>query len=383
MVAVNSGNTVRNELSAIFVSLELSRKNWLITSLSPGAGEKMSRHSVPGGDVAGLLERFGSLRKKAQARTGKDYPVIIIQEAGLDGFWIHRTLEQEGFESHIVEASSIAMSRRHRRLKTDRIDGEMLVRTLLAFKRGEPRVCAMVRPPSPDEEDRRRISRERKVLTAERVQHVNRIKGLLFSQGIVYDPMRRNCRERLEELRTGDGRPLPSHMKSQIIRELDRLDLIRNQIKAVEIERDALIAASQTPGQPSASMLTTVVGLGAEFSAVLWMEGLFRKFDNRRQVAAYAGLAPTPWQSGAVNREQGVSKSGNARLRATMLQMAWLWLRHQPTSALSLWFHERVAQSGGRVRKTMITALARKLLVALWKYVTAGVVIEGALLKAA
>lgn len=248
MIETNSGNVVRNELSALFVSLELSRKNWLITSLSPGAGEKMSRHSVPGGDVAGLLERFGSLRKKAQARMGKDYPVIVIQEAGLDGFWIHRALEQEGFESHVVEASSIAMSRRHRRLKTDRIDGEMLVRTLLAFKRGEPRVCAMVRPPTPDEEDCRRIARERKVLTAERVQHVNRVKGLLFSQGIVYNPMRRDRRERLEELCTGDGRPLPSHMKSQIIRELDRLDLIRDQIKAVEAERDALIAASQALG---------------------------------------------------------------------------------------------------------------------------------------
>ena len=171
---------IRNHLDAIFVSLELSRSTWLITSLSPGGGEKVSKKSVRGGDVAGLLERFAQLRKKAQARTGRNFPIIVIQEAGLDGFWIHRVLQNEGIESHVVDPASIAISRRRRRAKTDGIDGEALLRTLLAYKRGEPRVCAMVKVPTAEEEDRRRLCRERKVLTNERVLHVNRIKGLLF-----------------------------------------------------------------------------------------------------------------------------------------------------------------------------------------------------------
>ena len=212
----------------------------------------------------------------------------------------------------------------------------------------------------------------------------NRIKGLLFCQGISgYEPLRRDRRERLEELRTGDGRPLPQHLKAQVNREIDRLELLLKQIKAVEAERDALLVAAHTPAAAAAAMLLNIRGIGPEFAAVLWSEALFRHFDNRRQVAAYAGLAPTPWQSGAVDREQGVSKAGNPRLRTTLIQLAWLWLRNQPHSALTLWFHERVSRNGGRLRKTTIVALARKLLVALWKYVTAGVVIEGAAMTAA
>ena len=208
---------IRNQLDAIFVSLELSRSTWLITSLSPGGGEKVSKKSVRGGDVAGLLERFTQLRKKAHARTGRNFPIIVIQEAGLDGFWIHRVLQNEGIESHVVDPASIAISRRRRRAKTDGIDGEALLRTLLAYKRGEPRVCAMVKVPTAEEEDRRRLCRERKVLTNERVLHVNRIKGLLFSQGVSgYEPLRRDRRQRLDELRTGDGRPLQKHLKAQI-----------------------------------------------------------------------------------------------------------------------------------------------------------------------
>ena len=346
---------VRTDLGAIFVSLELSRSSWVVTAVAPGSGERMSRHGIPGGDIAGLLARFAQLRDKAQARTGRHFPIIVIQEAGLDGFWIHRALVNEGVESHVVDPASIATSRRRRRAKTDRLDGETLVRTLLAFKRGEPRVCAMVRAPSPEDEDRRRITRERKVLIAERVEHVNRIKGLLFAQGIRgYEPLRR-----------------------------DRLELLLEQIKAVEAERDAALAEEPQDGETpaAAKMLLDIRGIGPEFAALLWSEGLFRHFDNRRQVAAYAGLAPTPWQSGAVSREQGVSKAGNPRLRSTMIQLAWLWLGHQPQSALTRWFRARVEQNGGRLRKTAIVALARKLLVALWKYVTSGVMIEGAAMK--
>ena len=375
----------QTDLAAIFISLELSRSIWLMTSLSPGGGQKMSKRSVPAGDVAALLARFSELKRKASERTRNSFPIVVIQEAGLDGFWLHRVLQSEGVESHVVDPASIATSRRRRRAKTDKIDGEALLRALLAYKRGEPRVCAMVKAPTPDEEDRRRVGRERKVLIAERVKHVNRVKGLLFSQGICgYEPLRRDRRQRLDELTTGDGRPLPVHLKTQISRELDRLELLLDQIKQAEAERDALLVAQQAaaPG-PTGRMLLQLRGIGGEFAASLWLEALFRHFDNRRQLASYAGLAPTPWQSGSVDREQGVSKAGNPRLRTTLIQLAWLWLRHQPQSALALWFKERVNRNGGRMKKTAIVALARKLLVALWKYVTAGVVIQGAVMKAA
>lgn len=373
---------IRTHLGAIFVSLELSKSTWLVTSLLPGGGERMSKHTVRGGDIAGLLARFAQLREKAQVRTSETFPIVVIQEAGLDGFWIHRVLEHEGIESHVVDPASIATSRRRRRAKTDKIDGETLVRALLAYKRGEPRVCAMAKPPTPEAEDRRRICRERKVLVSERTSHANRIKGLLFAQGITgYDPLRRDRRERLDDLRTGDGRVLGRQLKAQLIRELDRLELLFEQIKSVEAERDALLAAdvADTP----VALLLDLKGIGTESAAILYTEGLFRKFDNRRQVAAYAGLAPTPWRSGSIDREQGVSKAGNPRLRTTMIELAWLWLRYQPESALSRWFRERAECNAGRVRKTTIVALARKLLVALWKYATAGVVIEGAVMKTA
>ena len=273
---------IHTDLGAIFVSLKLSRSKWLITSLSPGRGEKMSKHSVAAGDVAGLLNRFTELNRKAEARTGRRFPVIVIQEAGLDGFWIHRVLQAEGIESHVVDPASIATSRRRRRAKTDGIDGEALVRALLAYKRGEPRVCAMFRVPTPEEEDRRRLSRERKVLTNERVRHVNRIKGLLFSQGVSgYEPLRRDRRKQLEALRTGDGRLLPAYLKAQVSRELDRLELLLEQVKAVEAARDAMLNAGQEAVLPAPAMLLNLKGIGPEFAAVLWSEGLSRHFDNR------------------------------------------------------------------------------------------------------
>lgn len=397
----NAPSAVRTELTAIFISLELSQSKWLITSLAPGTGEKMSKFTVAARDVAGLLERFVEVQRKAEARTGTRYGFVVIQEAGLDGFWLHRKLEAEGIESYVVDPASIAVPRRARRVKTDRLDGEMLLRTLLAYMRGDPRVCAMVRAPTPEDEDRRRVSRERKALTNERIRHVNRIKGLLFSQGITgYEPLRRDRRKQLDDLVTGDGRPLPFYLKEQIGRELDRIELLLEQIKAVEDLRDALLTTASpekalaTSGtertekpvalRPSIpAMLIELKGIGPEIASVLWLEGLSRTFDNRRQLAAYAGLAASHWQSGNINNDQGVSKAGNPRLRTTLVQLAWLWVRHQPDSALSRWFITRVTERGPRSRKPAIIALARKLLVALWKYVSSGVVIEGAIVHAA
>jgi transposase len=225
-----ASTTICTNLDAIFVSLELSRSTWLVTSLSPGGGDRMSRHSVPGGDVAALLARLADLQGKAHARTGRRFPVVAIQEAGLDGFWIHRALRKEGVESHVVDPASIAVQRRRRRAKTDRIDGEALVRALLAYKRGEPRVCAMVRVPTPEEEDRRRLCRELKSLIGERIRHANRLKGLFFAQGITgYEPRRHDRRERLEELCTGDGRSVPAHLKALALREIEVLELLTRQ----------------------------------------------------------------------------------------------------------------------------------------------------------
>jgi transposase len=379
MNAIVNPAPIQTDLGAIFVSLELSRSTWLVTSLSPAGGEKMSKFSIIAGDAADLLSRMSALQDKALHRTGHAYPIITIQEAGLDGFWLHRLLTREGIESNVVDPASITVSRRRRQAKTDRLDGETLLRALMAHKRGEPRVCAMVHVPSSEEEDQRRISRERKTLTGERVTHVNRIKGLLYSQGVSgYEPLHKDRRKRLDELKTGDGRDLPVHLKKQVSRELDRLELLLEQIKSVEADRNALLGSQvKKANQPQIEMLLGIKGIGAEVATILWTEALYRRFDNRRQIASYAGLAPTPWQSGSIDREQGVSKAGNPRLRVTLVQTAWLWLRHQPNSALSKWFRERTQANQGRRKKSTIVALARKLLVALWKYVTSGVLMEG------
>lgn len=367
----------------LFASLELSKSKWVVTINSPGS-EKFSRHLVEGGDGAGLIDLLSRSRAKAEQRYGVPVKAIVIQEAGLEGFWIHRLLIANGIESHVVDAASIAVPRRHRRAKTDSIDGETLLRTLMAWARGERRVCSMVQAPSPEEEDRRRLTRERGALLEERIRHTNRIRGLLSGQGIRdYNPLRRDCLKRLEALRTGDGRELPAMLKAEIRRELDRLTLATTQLAAVERARDALIRADAEERNNPAAMLLKLKGLGPEFASLLWLEALFRSFANRRQVAAYGGLAPSPWQSGGVERDQGISKSGNRRLRKTMIELAWFWLRHQPDSALSRWFQARVGAAKGRVRRIGIVALARKLLVALWRYVTQGVVPEGAVFKAA
>jgi transposase len=375
--------TARANNSKFFVSLELSRSTWLVTASAPGS-EKFSKYAVAGGDGRALLDLLDRLRRTAERRVEVSVEVVAIQEAGLDGFWVHRLLENNGIESHVVDAASIAVDRRRRRVKTDAIDGETLLRTLMAWARGERRVCSMVRPPSPAEEDRRRLTRERGTLLKERIQHTNRIKGLLSGQGITdYDPLGKNRHTRLDALKTGDGRALPERLKLEIQREIQRLDLVNAQIATVERERDALVKTTvEADAQNAAAVLSRLKGIGAEFSSLIWLEALFRSFANRRQIAAYAGLAPSPWQSGSTDRDQGISKAGNRRLRHTMIELAWFWLRHQPDSALSVWFRAHVGRARGRVRRIAIVALARKLLVALWRYATQGVVPEGAVFKA-
>ena len=234
---------IQTHIGAIFISLELSRSKWLITSLVPGGGQRMSKHWVEAGDLAGLLARFWAIRDKVLARTRKSYPIVVIQEAGLDGFWIHRSLG-EGRDrgamwwTRLLDRGFAAIVAAPR--PTRSMAKGCCARCWRSERRGEPRVCSMVRVPTPQDEDRRRICRERKTLTAERIRHVNRIKGLLFSQGIGdYEPLRRDRRRALEAARTGDGRALGANMKAQIGRELDRLELLLGQIAAIEAERDA------------------------------------------------------------------------------------------------------------------------------------------------
>jgi len=367
------------DCATLFVSLELSRSTWVATSLAPGS-KKMSKHTLAGGNGRELLNLLARLKTRAEQRIAAPIKIVAIHEVGLDGFWIHRLLEANGVESHVVDPASVAVPRRHRRAKTDAIDGETLLRTLMAWRRGEPRVCAMTVPPNPSEEDCRRISRERAVLLRERIRHTNRIRGLLFGQGITnYNPLRKNRRECLEELRTGDGHSVPARLKAEILREIDRLELVLRQISEVEAERDAMLQPAEASSP--AALLMQLKGIGAEFAAVLYLEGLFRHFENRRQLAAYAGLAPSPWKSGSIDHEQGISKAGNPRLRTTMVELAWMWVRYQPDSALSCWFRQRVGSERGRTRRISIVALARKLLIALWRYVTHGEIPAGAVTK--
>jgi transposase len=388
--------TVREDDISLFVALELSKSTWLLAVNAPHI-DKISKYRVDAGDSTALLSLLSRLRAEAKRRSWRSVKTISIHEAGRDGFWVDRLLQANGVESHIVDAASIAVNRRHRPTKTDRIDVETLLRTLMAWVRGERQVCSMVRPPSPEEEDARRLTRERGALVTERIRHVNRIKGLLATQGVFdFEPICKDRRKRMEQLRRWDGQPLPSRLKTELLRELDRLELVMSQFATVEAERDRILQDDQAmteeaiprpTGEPAiigppGPLLLRLRSIGPEFASVLALEAFYRKFGNRREIAAYSGLAPSPWKSGGIDVEQGISKAGNSRLRKTMIQLAWLWLRHQPGSDLSRWFHQRVGDRRGKIRRITIVAVARKLLVALWRYVTQGVVPTGAELKA-
>jgi transposase len=405
--------------AALFAALELSLSRWVVVASAPGES-KVSKHTLPACDGPALLALLDGLRGRAERRSSRAVTVVTIQEAGRDGFWLHRLLEAHGVQSHVVDPASIAVSRRHRRAKTDRIDAEAMLRTLMAWSRGERQVCSMVRPPSREAEDpspcpsirlcrteplaglARRLTREREALLAERIRHTNRIKALLATQGVFgFEPTWQARRARLEELRTPEGQRLPPQLTAEILRQIARLELTMQQIAELEAARDAALVAERQaapvravgaaeapspadatfPTEGAGARLLRLKGVGPETAAVLCFEAFQRSFGNRREVAAYAGLTPTPWQSGGVDNEQGIAKSGNARLRRTMVQLAWFWLRHQPQSALSTWCHERVRGGRGRIKRVAIVALARKLLIALWRFVTQGLVPSGAALK--
>ncbi len=376
-VAATSADT---EIATIYVALELSKSRWLVGFHTPLA-DKVSRYSVDGGDSGALLDRIGRVREQAERRLERPVRVVCCYEAGYDGFWLHRLLRANGIENQVMDPASLPVNRRARRAKTDRIDLAALLRALMAWHRGERQVCRMVRVPSPEQEDRRRCSRERERLVKERVQHIARIKGLLMTQGIRdFQPTRRDWADRLERLRTGDGRELPPALRAEVERECRRLWQVNEMIGAVARERDAARVADECD---RIEMLTRLVGVGEVSAGVLADEVFHRDFANRREVAGYVGLGSSPYNSGAVQRDQGISRAGNPRARRVAIELAWFWLRYQPESRLSRWFHERVGTTRGRFKRIMIVALARKLIVALWRYLTTGLIPEGALARTA
>jgi transposase len=376
--------TALDHESTIVAVVELSARSWLVGAQVAGVSRQCRQKLVPSAEV--LLDHLDHLRQRA-GKAGKQVGrVVVAYEAGRDGFWLARWLLERGVEVYVIQPSSVPVDRRTRRAKTDALDVEMLLRTTLAWLRGEPRVCSMVPIPSEAEEDGRRPSRERQDLIKERLALTNKIDGVLATLGVGgYRPLRRDRRECLEALRQPGGAPLPAHAKARLARLLDRLELVLEQIKVLEEARDAVVAQDAVPRSEAEGLVRRLVGvkgIGPELATLLAWEAFVRPFRDRRALAAYAGLTGTPFDSGDKRREQGISKAGNRRLRAALVELAWLWLRYQPQSALAAWFRSRTGSVGGRMRKVMIVALARKLLVALWRFCRDGVLPEGAALKA-
>jgi transposase len=382
MQASTENPLTAGHIGTVFIAIELSQKTWLVTLHSPDR-DRISRHKLEGGDQAGLLALIEKIKARAAEKLGSAPRVVSCYEAGYDGFWLHRLLQAAGISNFVFDAASIAVEQRSRRAKTDRIDGELMLRTLMAYLRGEPRVVRIVRVPSVAEEDARRASRERDRLVKEQTAHSNRIKALLRLLGIdVGTPRRRNWLTWLEQQRDWQGQPLPSHLLAEVKREHARLMLVRDQIATLEQAEAAQASAAPAAMSERRQSLQRLKALGPAFSATLVNELFYKDFRNRREVAAYCGLAPSPWKSGDIDLEQGISKAGNHRARLKAIELAWLWLRHQPDSALSLWFRNRTANAGKRARRIAIVALARKLIVALWRYLSTGLIPDQATMKA-
>jgi len=365
--------------STLVCVIEMSGSSWLVAATVPGV-DRRPLQKLPV-DPARLLAQVERWRQEA-ARAGRTITrTVVAYESGRDGFWLARLLRGHGIEVYVIHASSVAVSREQRRAKTDRLDTEMLMRALLGWLRGEPGHCRMVAIPTVAQEDARRPGREREGLVAERTRLTNTIKAELALWGIQgFKPGLKKAAEHLEALRTVEGEPLPPNTLARLHRLLKRRTLISDQIKAIELA--AAQAIERDPTGPNAMVLMLAQIKGMETAQMLVHEVLSRNLRDRRAVARYAGLTGTPDESGSKRREKGISKAGNPRVRRGMIQLAWRLLMFQPDAALVRWYRERTAGGKGAIKKTMIVALARKLLIALWSYATAGVMPEGVVLKA-
>ncbi len=370
----NSTHSPEAEAQTIYMALDLGRRRWMVGFLLPGDREARL-YQIPGGDRDALAELIARQREKAGDPA---MAVVSCYEAGRDGFWLDRWLRDRGVGNRVLDPASIEVPRHRRRAKTDRVDTIGLLRVLLRLARGETELTRVVRVPDPAVEDSRRRDRERDRLGRERTAHRNRILGLLATQGVVdIKPGAGDWLDQLDDAPTGDGRTLGPALVAEIRREAERLSLVERQIKQVEAERRAALC-QDTPLAAGARHLQRLKGIGENFSSGLMHEAFWRDFRNRRQVGASFGLVPWPWHSGDIDHPQPISKAGNRRARTLAIECAWMWLIHQPDSALSKWWRERFADGGKRQRKVGIVALARKLMVALWRFLTLGLVPQGA-----
>lgn len=369
--------STRNQ-ATLHLSFDLGWSEWKL-AFGIAVGQRPRLRTLAARDLTGLLREI----ELAKERFGLPVtaPVVSCYEAGRDGFWLHRFLLSQGIESLVVDSSSIEVNRRARKAKTDRLDAQKLLAQLIRFQQGE-KVFSVVRVPDPDQEDHRQGPRELGYLKEERTAHSNRIKSLLASQGIRLE-VHKDFLEQLDQARLWDGHPLPVELKQRLVREHERLALVQKQIQELERQRRQALRESADAAHQQVGLLLQLRGIG-ENSSWLLVRELFgwRHFNNGRELGALCGLAPMPHQSGSLDREQGISKAGNRRVRCMLIEIAWCWIRLQPRSSLTLWFQQRYGPGNGRSRRVGIVAVARRLLIALWRYLGNGVVPEGAELKA-
>jgi transposase len=368
--------------STLIAVIEMSLSSWLVAGIVPGVERQPLKKF--GVDESVLLKLLHCWREEAEKAGRRIERIAVAFEAGRDGFWLARWLRARGIEAHVIHASSVAVSREHRRAKTDRLDTELLKRVFLGWLRGERDHCKMVTIPTIQDEDAKRPNRERESLVGEQTRIVNRMKAALSRLGIRgFNPKLKKAAARLGDLRTPEGEPIPPNTLAELHRDMERRRLVGNQIRQIEDARLERLKRMPNEGpHEMVRLLARVIGVGIETADMLVQEVLSRTMRDRRAVARYAGLTGAPDESGAKRREKGLARSGNARVRRGMIQLAWRFLMFQKDSALAQWFRARTENARG-TRKTMIVALARKLLIALWRLVTTGEVPAGVVLRAA
>lgn len=365
-------------LQKLYMAMELSNTEWRL-GFTIGLGQRPRLRKVRAGDLRGLMEEIR--KSKERFDLSANTPVMSCYEAGREGFWVHRYLIAQGVNNQVVDSASLEVNRRKRRAKTDRIDVGKLLTMLVRAAQGERKVWSVVNPPSAEEEDQRQLHRDLMALKRERTHHINRIKGLLASQGVKME-IKADFLAKLEVVRLWDGSRLGPGLQNRLVREYQRHQMVQGQIRQIEKDRLEAIRNGDTPAIEQVRQLMRLKGIGINCAWLYVMEFFcWRGFRNRRELGALAGLTPTPYQSGDNSREQGISKAGNRHIRAMAIEIAWAWLRFQPDSALSLWYQCRFGHGNSRIRRIGIVALARKLLIALWRYLELGVIPEGAQLQ--
>ncbi|HZD51879.1 MAG TPA: IS110 family transposase [Woeseiaceae bacterium] len=380
---LNKCLTAFDHESTLVAVIEMSQASWLVAGVVPGVERQPLKKLKP--DEHALLNLLHRWQDEALKAGRKITRITVAYEAGRDGFWLARWLRVGGVEAHVIHPSSVAVSREQRRAKTDRLDTGLLKRSFLGWLRGETNHCSMAAIPTLAEEDAKRPNRERQSLVSERTRIINRMKSTMARLGIRgFKPTLRRALQHLEGLRTPDGEPVPPNTLAELRRDMVRLRLIKDQINAIETARERQLAAAPEQGpHPMVRLLAKVMGIGIETADMLVHEVLSRDLRDRRAVARYAGLTGSPDESGKRRREKGLAKAGSARVRRGMIQLAWRWVRFQEDSALAQWYRARTADGRRDTRKVMIVALARKLLIALWRLVTTGQVPDGMVLRPA